>query len=237
MRDFSCDFVIHSKEELACAVEEWGILPFFVNSVSGFSVEEHIDRRLWFTSAERPWEWKGPLIREYGFAYGKFFEKKAAFVSPEWFRELANYRRDGYDFDALCDEGLANTRDARLYNLLSENAPVLSKRLKRLGDYGRDGIKGFETSITRLQSQCYILISDFVYMRDRYGEQYGWGVAEYSTPEKFFGGDFAENVYSHTPEESRDLLLEHVKKLFPDESEKRLLKFLGINSNQSGISH
>ena len=74
MRDFSCDFVIHSKEELACAVEEWGILPFFVNSVSGFSVEEHIDRRLWFTSAEGPWEWKGPLIREYGFAYGKFFE-------------------------------------------------------------------------------------------------------------------------------------------------------------------
>ena len=49
-------------------------LPFFANSVEGFSVEEHIDRRLWFTGQEGPWEWKGPLIREYGFAYGKFFE-------------------------------------------------------------------------------------------------------------------------------------------------------------------
>ncbi|MBQ1397763.1 MAG: hypothetical protein IIY89_04650, partial [Clostridia bacterium] len=99
MRDFTfdADLVIHSQKELAEAVERYGFLPFFCNSVEGFSVEEHIDRRLWFTGIEGPWEWKGPLIRKYGLAYGKFFEKKAAFVSPEWFMELANYRRDGYD--------------------------------------------------------------------------------------------------------------------------------------------
>lgn len=223
---FDQDFVIHSKRELAEAVERYGFLPFFANSVAGFSVEEHIDRRLWFTSLEGPWEWKGPLIREYGFAYGKFFEKKAAFVSAAWFRELANFRRDGYDFDALCDDGLANFKDAQLYDLLNANAPILSKKLKRLGNYGKDGRKGFDTSITRLQTQCYALISDFVYLRDKHGNPYGWGVAEYSTPEAFFGETFTSHVYDHTPEESHALLLAHMKALFPRESEKTIERFL-----------
>ncbi len=229
MRDFTfdADLVIHSQKELAEAVERYGFLPFFCNSVEGFSVEEHIDRRLWFTGIEGPWEWKGPLIRKYGLAYGKFFEKKAAFVSPEWFMELANYRRDGYDFDALRDDGLANFKDAQLYDLLSDNAPVLSKELKRLGNYGKDGRKGFDVSISRLQAQCYALISDFVYMRDRQGNQYGWGVAEYSTPEAFFGRDFMEHVYDHTPEESYQRLFTHIRKLFPQENEKTIRKFLG----------
>ena len=37
-------------------------------------------------------------------AYGKFFDKKSGFISKKWFSYFANYRRDGYDFDALWDE-------------------------------------------------------------------------------------------------------------------------------------
>ena len=114
-----------------------------------------------------------------------------------------------------------------MYGLLADNAPVLSKKLKRLGNYGKGGMKGFDASIARLQEQCYALISDFVYMRDRHGEPYGWGVAEYSTPEVFLGESFTRNVYRHTPEESSGILLEHMKELFPEESEKALRKFLG----------
>ena len=33
-------------------------------------------------------------------AYGKFFDKKAGFISLEWLPYFANYRRSGYDFDA-----------------------------------------------------------------------------------------------------------------------------------------
>ena len=46
--------------------------------------------------------------------------------------------------------------------------------------------KGFETIITRLQAQGYVIINDFVYSKDRFGHEYGWGVAEYTTPEIFF---------------------------------------------------
>ena len=96
---------ISTKDDVVRAVNEYGIVPFFKNSIRGFSIEENVDPKIWFTSEVGPWEWKGPLIRENGFAYGKFFENKAAYVRGDVFLELLNYRRDGYDFDARFDTG------------------------------------------------------------------------------------------------------------------------------------
>ena len=220
------DFYIRSRKDLEDAVKTLGFLPYFKNGISGFSIEEHIAPELWFGSEEGAWEWKGPVIRSLGCGYGKLFGKKAAFVMPEWYCHLANYRRDGYDFDARYDDGLAKHSDKVLFELLDSNAPIISKRLKKLGDYRKGGVKGFDTAVTRLQEQCYVLISDFTYMTDKNGRQYGWGVAEYSTPEKFFGDSFTENVYSCEPHESFEILAQHLGELFPGLDEKALKAFL-----------
>ncbi|MBO7738733.1 MAG: hypothetical protein J6S18_00020, partial [Oscillospiraceae bacterium] len=140
--------------------------------------------------------------------------------------DLANYRRDGYDFDARYDEGLAAYRDKELFDLLDANAPVLSKTLKNIGNYRKDGKKGFDSIITRLQAQCYVVTSDFVYARDKYGNPYGWGIAEYSTPEKLFGEEFCDSVYEREPEESYQRLLEHLRRLLPEADEKLIKKIL-----------
>lgn len=76
---------------------------------------------------EGAWEWKGSVIRETGSAYGKFFDRKAVYISREWFPKFANYRRNGYDFDALYDDGMARKSDKILYDLIDENAPIISK--------------------------------------------------------------------------------------------------------------
>ena len=65
----------------------------------------------------------------------KILWKKAAFISAQWFSDFANFRRDGYDFDALYDDGLANYRDKELYELLERESPILSGELKRKGNY------------------------------------------------------------------------------------------------------
>lgn len=220
------DFTIKTKADLEKAVEELGFLPFFENSIKGFSIEEHVSPAAWFSSDEGVWEWKGPVINETGCAYGKFFGKKAAFISKEWFPDFANFRRDGYDFDARFDDELASVRDKELYDLLCENAPVLSKTLKSKGNYIKGGKKGFETIITRLQGQCYVVISDFVYMVDKSGREYGWGVAKYSTPEEFMGRAFSENVYKRTPEESYERILRHLTGILPDEKRDNIKRFL-----------
>ncbi len=221
------NFTIHTMDDLMRAVETYGFLPFFKNAIAGFSVKEHVDPALWFTDQPGPWEWKGPVIRTLGCAYGKFFEKKAAFVSREWFADFANYRRGGYDMDALYDEGLARHGDKALYDIIEQHGPVLSKNARRIGNYGKDGASGFDAAMTRLQSMCYVLTNDFVYSKDRWGRQYGWGVAQYATPEQFMGADFTDRVYRREPEQSRQLLLAHLRKLFPETPEKTLVKFLG----------
>ncbi|MCD8341091.1 MAG: hypothetical protein LUC87_02925 [Clostridiales bacterium] len=220
------DFTIETKQDLIDAVQTIGILPLFCNSLPGFSVEEHTAPSAWFSSEPGVWEWKGPVIQEAGCAYGKFFERKAAFVSAEWFPDFANYRRDGYDFDARYDDGLATYKDKQLYDLLDARAPVLSKTLKREGNYRKGGTTGFDASMNRLQAQGYAVISNFVYLKDRHGNEYGWGVAEYSTPEKFFGGSFTSAVYQRPPADSYQRLLAHLRRLMPDASEEALRRFL-----------
>ncbi len=222
-------FTVRTKEDLLEAIERFGFLPFFAGSIPGFSLEEHAAADVWYSAADdtwKAWDWKGPVIRESRCAYGKFFESKAVFISREWFPDFANYRRDGYDFDARFDDGLASFRDRELFELVDANAPVLSRELKRIGNYRKGGKKGFETSITRLQAQGYVLISDFVYAADKLGQPYGWGVAEYSTPERFFGGDFCSRVYRRTPEESYERLFQHLQTLFPDADDAVIRKVL-----------
>ena len=220
------EFTIRSRADMAAAVERLGILPLFSNSIPGFSIEERSAPEIWFTDGEGPWEWKGPVIRGTGCAYGKFFENKAAFVSRDWYADLANYRRDGYDFDALYDEGLASRRENELYTLLADNAPIISRRLKELGGYGKNGKKGFDSLISRLQAQGYAVISDFVYSTAKSGATYGWGVAEYSTPEALFGEAFTAHVYDREPEESFARLLARLKEIAPHAEEAALRRFL-----------
>lgn len=220
------DLYISSIEDLEQAVQELGFLPYFANSVPGFSIEEHVAPQAWFSDEPGTWEWKGPVINELNCAYGKFFEKKAVYISKEWFPDFANYRRDGYDFDARFEDGLAAYRDRTLYDLLKGEGPVLSKRLKYLGNYRKGGNRGFDTVINRLQAQCYVLISDFVYMTDKNGKEYGWGVAEYSTPEQFMGRDFTEKVYQRSPEESYTRICEHLHEILPDASDQAIRKLI-----------
>ena len=209
-------------------IEEFGFLPFFANSVPGFSLEEHVAPSAWYIYGKswKVWEYKGPVIRECGCAYGKFFGGKAAFVSREFFGDLANYRRDGYDYEGRVNDGLAGERERVLYDLLAANAPIASRALKALGGYGKEGRKGFDAAISKLQAQCYALISDFVYDISKDGKPYGIGVAKYSTPEAFFGTEYCDSFYGRDVRESYERLFEHLRELFPSASEKAIKKVL-----------
>ncbi len=226
---FSDAFTVSSMQGLMDLIGEMGFVPFFENEIEGFSLEEHIAPECWYGGSESfwdAWEWKGPVIGQMKCAYGKFLRNKAMYVSAEWFPDFANFRRDGYDFDARYDDGLASFQEKGLYELLDGNAPVLSKTLKQIGGYGKNGRKGFDGTVTRLQRQCYVLISDFRYASGRHGDRYGWGIAEYSTPEKFFGSQFTGRVYQRTPEESYARVLKQFQKILPDADEARIRKIL-----------
>lgn len=220
---------LRSPEALIGLVEEIGFLPFFANPVPGFSVEECCPRELWFAEGvDGPWEWKGPAARSGKCVYGKLFRGKAGFVSREWLPELANFRRDGYDFDARFDDGLASVKDRDVYNAVSAHGPILSVDLRELLDYRKGGNHGFDTVITRLQMQTYVTVADFVYPLDRHGRPYGWGIAQYTTPEAQLGGELVSGAYTRDPEGSRARILSHLRRLLPDIPEPSLEKLIKL---------
>lgn len=144
------------------------------------------------------------LLPEAGAAYtGSFFGGRAGFISRKWFPDFANFRRNGYDFDARYEDGLASRKDKTVYDTVAEHGALFTNDLKRLCNYRKGGNTGFDTVITRLQMQTYVTIGDCVYMKDKYGQAYGWGVAQYTTPEAQFGDDFMTSAYRKEPAKSQ----------------------------------
>ena len=213
---------ISAKDDLIEMIRRVGILPFFTNGVKGWSAEEHIDPAIWFTDREGPWEWKGPLASGKICVYGKFIRNKAAFISPEWFPDLANYRRDGYVWDERIDDDLAPYKDRLLMTYLEGHPYALSKYAKRECGFS----KGYDTVLTRLEMQTYIVTSDFQYSRTKEGVPYGWGNAVIDLADRWLGEDFWSVRNERSPEESFERMIAHLKQAMPEADEALLRREL-----------
>ena len=114
---------IHTEEDLQDFIHWIGFLPLFRNEIPGFSVEEHTASDSWWTGDPviDPWEWRKIIAAGENITYGKFFNGKAGFISKEWFPAFANYRRDGYDYDARWDDELAGIRSKKIMDLFAED--------------------------------------------------------------------------------------------------------------------
>ena len=107
---------IHTVDEAVEYINKEGFLPLFKNEIPGFSLEERTAPEYWWSGDPKsdPWEWREIIARSGKVAYGKFFDKKAGFISKQWFPYFANFRRDGYDFDALWDDEKASIRQKKI---------------------------------------------------------------------------------------------------------------------------
>lgn len=146
-----------------------------------------------------PWEWRQVIARSGRVAYGKFFGKKAGFISRRWFPHFANWRRDGYDFDSRWEDELATARQKKIMDQLLERDELLSFDLKQLAGFGKGGEKNFEGTVTDLQMEGYLLIRDFRQRRNKRGQLYGWPRSVYATPEALWGSDHIASAYSTRP--------------------------------------
>lgn len=220
--------VIKNARQLAALVRDIGFLPLFSCEIAGFSLQECTPRGYWFVKdVEGPWEWREEIAAGGEIAYAKLFNKKAGFISQDWYPDFANYRRDGYDFDARYDDGLASMASKRIMDVLMEHeAGLLSSDLKQQAGFVKDGAKGFDTAMTHLQMQTYITASKFEYKQDKEGRPYGWGVGRYAVSENVFGAERVTSRYTDKPAESKERIAAHVAKLFPDAGMKQIEKVI-----------
>ena len=217
---------IHSMQDMAALVEQAGMMPFSNSAVPGFSVCERTAPGLWFAEdTDGPWEWKGPVIEATGCAYGKLFGGKAAFVTREWYADLACYRRNGDDFEIRFDEGRATINEKRIMDVLMNYASMDARTLKREAGFVKSS--AFDSAIAKLQAQCFVTIVDFDYDYDRFGQRQGWAVTRYAAPENYFGEEYIEEIYDREPQEAYARMLAHLTGILGCEYEKNIRKMLG----------
>lgn len=248
---YGCDendpYCIHTVEQLIEYIDEVGFLPLFKNDIPGFSVEERTVASNWWCEDEKrdPWEWRRIIAASGKVCYGKFFDKKAGFISLKWLPYFVNARRDGYDFDALWEDEKASLRQKKIMDAFLENAEndknvepeasdetpysreLFSNELKQIAGFGKGGEKNFEGTVTALQMQTYLCVRDFRQRKNKKGELYGWAIAVYTAPEHIWGYDVVTAAYNEKPEKSRERIVEHMKDIYPIATEKQIHKVIG----------
>ena len=222
---------LHTSEDLVQRIHEIGFIPLFSNAIPGFSVEEQTPVAAWWSEDPKrdPWEWRQVLSRNPDIAYGKFFDKKAGFISKEWFPVFANYRRNGYDFDALCDDEQVPYQNRKLMDTLELDDQLQGMELLSFEIKQKSGMKkNFDGVLAQLQMQTYLIMSDFRQKKNKKGQEYGWHIAALETPETKWGYAFIASGYRESPEESWNRIVLQVKTCFPGAGEQELRKLLGI---------
>jgi hypothetical protein len=174
-----------------------------------------------------PWEWRTLIARSGEIAYGKFFEKKAGFISKEWLPYFANYRRDGYDFDALWDDEKATKKQKKIMDLFETEEELYSNEIKTKAGFGKGGEKGFEGTLTDLQMRTYLTVRDFRQRVNKKGESYGWAIAVYAKPEAIWGYEYVTSRYHEEPVDSGKAIAQHMMELYPSAEATAIKKLLG----------
>lgn len=224
--DLEC---VHNFDELTALVGRVGFLPLFRNGIEGFSVEEHVDPRTWWSGDPEtdPWEWRKAAARSQSMAYGKFFSGKAGIISLEWLPLFMSFRRGGLDFEDIWYAGLLQFRQKKIMDCLRDIPEMPGWQLRREAGFGKGGEKNFEGSITALQNLLFVVISDFRQRKNKFGLDYGWEGSVYSRPEECWGTSLTSEAWRFTPDRSYREIRDLMNDLYPNHDPSLFTSLIG----------
>ena len=217
--------MIQNATELMDYIQQVGFLPLLDSGIAGYSADEAVDPDCRYVLLDDGgwdwplWDWKGPIVTESDCVYGKFFNKKAGFVSRSWWPDLYNWRRHSHPAPS------PGSIEETILMTLREHGSMITRDLRRACGFTEPKMRSrFDGYVTRLQMACRIVTEDFVYPQDKHGKRYGWGWALLSTPEQLLGKEACH--CDRTPEESLARMLDHLRRLLPRASEQQITRLI-----------
>ena len=217
--------MIHHCAELIDAIQQTGFLPLLDSGIAGFSADEMVAPECRYVVLpdggwDWPlWKWKGSIVTEGDCVYGKFFGGKAGFISRRWWPDFCNYRR------SIHPEPEMGSVEETILTILRTNGSFITRELRAACGFSGPKMRSrFDGYVTRLQSACRIVTEDFVYPTDKHGREYGWGWSLLTTPELLLGREMC--TCERMPQESYDIIFQHLRDLLPQASERQIVKLL-----------
>ena len=172
---------VTGPETMFAAIRKLGVVPFFSNPVSGFSIEDLTPRECWFTGETLgPWDWKVDVVNSGEIVYGKFLcGGKSAFATMQ--RMVV---------DAIAREGEMTTRQLRALTGLKKSA--------------------LDALMTRLQMATQVVIGNIERVYNGPDLSYkGWQHASFCRPDDLMDiavADSAEASWEALAEHIRSLV-------------------------------
>ena len=111
-----------------------------------------------------------------------------------------------------------------------------SNELKKKAGFGKEGEKGFDGVIAGLQMQMYLCVRDFRQRKNKHGEEYGWPLAIYSTPEHLWGYDHVTSAYKEKADDSATRIAEHMREIYPIASEEQIRNIIGLKPGERKVT-
>ena len=202
---------IYSATGMMELIQKIGFLPLLYSGIEGFSAEDIVDEDCRYVTFPEGgwdwplWKWKGEIVTEMPCMYGKFFNKKAGFISQEWWPDFCNYRRSKNPRPE--EESI----EGAILSTLQYSGSLITRELRTACGFTGKGMRSkFDGYLTRLEMATYIVTENFIYPRDKHNREYGWGWS-----------------LLNTPEESYQRIFEHLKEILPDASDKQIIKLIG----------
>jgi len=217
--------VVRDWETMLSLIQQYRLIPFFVNPVPGFSIEEHTLPELWFAEdILGPWDWKIDCVQSGDIAYGKFlWGGKAAFATVDVYRELMNWRRALPKYTPSPDQ-------QKILDHMGREGSITVTEVRNLFGISKSAA---DALLTKLQMQTRLVTGDIsrVY-RGPELKYSGWQKSSFCTPEALFEeldfpfpGFKPRSIQSDlTPEESLAFLKATVRKTCGDLPDKILMK-------------
>ena len=122
--------MVHNATELMDYIQQVGFLPLLYSGIRGFSADEAVDPDCRYVLLDDGgwdwplWKWKGPIVTEGGCVYGKFFNKKAGFVSRDWWPDLYNWRHHAHPAPS------AGSIEETILMTLREHGSLITRELR-----------------------------------------------------------------------------------------------------------
>ncbi len=216
-----------NQEGMLSLIKEYRLIPFFVNPIPGYSIEEHTPSEFWFTEEDLgPWDWKIECVRSGDIAYGKFLcGGKAAFATVDVYREIINWRRSLPRYKPTPDQ-------QKVLDYVEEHGSISVSEVRRLMGMKKAAA---DSLLGKLQMQTRILTGDITRVYRGADLTYsGWQRSSFCAPEALFEEmDFPFPGFrprtlrsSLTPAESLDFLKDVIRKPCGDVPDKVLMKIL-----------
>jgi hypothetical protein len=217
---------ISSAAELMELIDEIGFIPLLDSGINGFSAEEIVDEDCRYVVFDDGgwdwplWKWKGQIVTEMPCFYGKFFNKKAGFISKAWWPDFCNYRRSKFPYPSI------DSIEGSVLDTLRTTGSLITRELRAACGFNGKGMRSkFDGYVTRLEMATYVITENFVYPIDKRGNEYGWGWSLLNTPEALYGKEACK--CNRSPEDSFDRIVSHFSKILPDATERQILKLVG----------